>query len=486
MVAIRFLPVGAVRCGAQMWRTQGKLFATVVVKAAFGNSPDGIASMLPDCDPVRRRDEYYDNDGQKSLLDCSDLAPYLGRGEVFFQGAAYVPNGGRTVARLAVTRGGMPLVDKRLFVSTPSGASSSVVRVPIRYENAFGGAGHAANPVGRADAWLSHASNADAPASLGPIARNWSQRSALLRVEDRRHHHGKELRLNAGFPWEYFHAAPPDQRAPDFFQASDRVLLEGLTPGGGTITMGLPAPEAAARVLRPGKAPSSLALVADMLRIDGERRRITVTWRGFFPVDDERQKWVLAAGVSLPDADIEWPDAVTSAGSKLGHLPHVTVDPGAFDVDLGATEGVRVSKLAKKTMPFRLEPPATDEATEDAPPSRPGPTRKATPMPGAPWGTPAKPASRPPAGRAVTEAMQAFADLRPGASTRPPQTPTPQTRPPQTPPLQGRPPHVPTSPQQPPIRVVSPAPEARPECVELAPGLGSELLLAIVKRVKSS
>lgn len=482
MVAFRMLPVGPVRCGTQLWRAHGKLFATIIVKAAFGH----VGQMLDECDPIQESDDHHDGDPTKSLRDDTDLVPYLGTGEVLFEGAAYLASGGRAQARLAVLRDDKVLVDKRIIVRAPPGAPGGIARVPITYENALGGPGHPQNPVGQPHPQLVHATHASEPASLGPIAPIWRARASLLGPSHKRPRAavGRPMDLQPGFPWEFFHAAPPDQRSPEFFQGNERIRLEHLTPGSTAAEIQLPGAQAEVRVLRAGKTALSVGFNADVLRIDGERLRVTVSWRGFFEVKTEHDTLVLAAGVRTPAQPIVWPPA--AKGSTVVMRPPRT-DPGTagapLEPELGETAALNERALDQNTLPF-----AGGGAQR-------GSSRPAPPIPGAPWAAVAAPVPSPAGAQTVSDP---HAGERRGSSERPavvapphqvatpaPVSPAYAPAPAFAPSLARAPaPAAPPSPSPMPAAppAPSPMPAAAPAFVQMPEGLGTDLLITIATR----
>jgi uncharacterized protein YjbI with pentapeptide repeats len=134
-------------------------------------------------------------------------------------------------------------------------------RMPLRWSHAYGGAGFAANPLGKGAAPvkvdgmqlhflpniedprqpLSLSSQAGAPAGFGPIDQTWPQRAAF---------HGRydEAWLKNEFPaiasdtdWRFFNIAPEDQQQIEPFRGDERYafrnmhpnrpVLEGMLPG---------------------------------------------------------------------------------------------------------------------------------------------------------------------------------------------------------------------------------------------------------------
>src|SRR5262245_58193854 len=83
---------GNVSCGVALWRTQGRLFMTVIVKARFSLAHERVVVPMSPLDIVRE-DRPHGRVPSRSLEASSDLAPYLARCDVTFTGAAYARGG---------------------------------------------------------------------------------------------------------------------------------------------------------------------------------------------------------------------------------------------------------------------------------------------------------------------------------------------------------------------------------------------------------
>lgn len=338
---ITLLPMRGARCSTLLWRARGATFATVIVKATLQPGPRGELELVRPGDPIVEKDEHWDGDPARSLRDVSDRVPYLPRGEVLLVGSARSTGGARGVVRLVVARpGSPPLVDRRVVVRGDDAPRGQALVVPLTYENAAGGMGHAENPVGRASPLLVDPLDAAMPGSFGPRASSWPSRSRLVSPAQRSGLEGDVWHLD-DVPPDYFHAAPPKQRATGFFLGDETIAIDGVTANGARIEWRLPVVRAAARVM--GDPPSAMRLVADVLRIDTDQRRVSLVFRGQLP---------LTAG-TVPSIAV----SVTSASDEK--LVDATVEHSG--------EG------GGPSLPFRAGMQAPSRA------------RSSSPVPGAPW-----------------------------------------------------------------------------------------------------
>lgn len=372
MVAVRLVPVGSVKCGSLAWRA-ARSFTTVIVKATFGFDAEGRAELRPDGDDIVVRDEHIDNNPTRALREASDLAPYLAVGEVLFRGHAHPRGPAPTPCRIVVARGARPLIDKRFVVMSPRGEP-----VSLTAENAIGGPGFPDNPVGRAEPLVINPLDPRAPALVGPIPRVWRARASLLRPDDKPGLKKRQLEIGEGFQWAFFHAAPIDQRARTTFVGDESIHLEGLARDRPHVELRLPQARAEARWVRSDAPAVPIELRADTIRVDGDAGRVTLTWRGFFEVAEGEHRMVVAAGVSIHGAPIDWPEIAPETDEVGAPSPE---QPAAV-ISLGETGILHLDGLNAPTLPF-----GTKSADEGSP-SRP----KAN-IPGAPFAPPSTPGS---------------------------------------------------------------------------------------------
>jgi len=462
MVAVRLLPIAGARAGAQVWRSRGKVFATIAVKATFEPSPTGALLLVEAADDLVQRDEHWEQNPTRSLRDCSDLAPYLGSGEVILRGSAHVPGGSRSVVRLTVARAGASLVDKRIVVRADDLPAGRAVSIPITYENALGGPGHRQNPVGRSTPLFIDPIDPANAGSFGPIARIWHARASLLRPEHKKALQGRVWTLDEGFVADFFHAAPPNQRIAGFFAGDETIALDGFGPRGGRVEWKLSGARAEARRMHEEGAATPIALHADLLRIDTDRERVTLTWRGYFPIEEGVDGVVVAAGVAPRGVEIAWPAVLPADDEKAA-----TSEPAggaSAPIALNETGILHMDGLAAPTLPF-AERDDEELGTEA--------TKPTSNVPGAPWAraepAPAAPRARPGQKKTLHEGDMRVDELLTAASAA------------AAPPRVTAPPVVREPRQE--IREKS-SPALDTGVVIVGPGLGAELLAALADELK--
>jgi len=267
-------PLGPISAASIPWRARGALHLTVVVKATFALVPEGRMTIA-EPDPIAPG-EVPDPSGV-GLRTAGDLAPYLGRADVWLTGHAAVPP--RFVepcvrVQLAVVQQGAVRIDKQLDLDR-AGAAGDPPRVRI--------------------------------AGMGPIAADWPLRSRWLEGTSPPRLHGPALDLGGAIHSEYFQTSPLDQRL-DAIRGDEWIVLGGMVAGRPRLRTQLPAAFGAARLHR-GEGPAEpVALAADSLQIDVDRLRCSILWRGRVPIDDETALTSVrvVAGLEQPGRPIAW------------------------------------------------------------------------------------------------------------------------------------------------------------------------------------
>jgi hypothetical protein len=303
------------------WRARGQLYVSVVVKGTFVIVPGGAMTIAAP-DPIAADEQ--DGEGGIGLRTAGDLAPYLRQVDVYLTGKAYPPADAapavtpsapahalpRSISvRLAVARQGapLPIIDKSLDLDISIEDAAEAWRGPTRE--------HGGRPV--------------RIAGMGPLSKHWPIRSRLLGAVDPRKLEGPIIEIPEVFDWAYFQGAPLDQRI-DMLHGSDRIILEGMHPKLARIEAAMPNAQGAARLF--GHAPGlrtgrQVALVADTLRIDADRLRCSILWRGRFPVASEKEltSMHIVAGVELNGQPMEvidpFRDAPAANPTKSAQAP---------------------------------------------------------------------------------------------------------------------------------------------------------------------
>ena len=114
---VEVVPLNPVSCASALWRMDGFLRVTIVVKATFGLVPDGPARMIAP-EAIVSRDRHHDKNPVASVEATGEIAPYLPKAGVVLVGHAYGPSGQAVPAmsaRLCIVRE-RALIDKTVHV----------------------------------------------------------------------------------------------------------------------------------------------------------------------------------------------------------------------------------------------------------------------------------------------------------------------------------------------------------------------------------
>ncbi len=332
-------------CGSLVWRRDGALWVTVVTKATFAIEPErGARLVTPAPVPVFAEDRHLDKVPGNSLEAASDLVPLLPSAGVVLTGHAYATPG-RPVpalsARLSVFRGsgadaGKPVLEKLIHVfgdrtAAAPGAPRPFLRMPLRYERAFGGPNVAANPigtgaeVGSTPPNLVDPSDPRRPACFGAIDPAFPIRRSFLGTDQRRALAERVPELGEGFPFGYFQAAPVDQRL-EGIVGDEWIMLDGMHPALPRVRTQIPRVTGVARCSFGGEPLQAVEMFADTLAIDTDQQTFSIVWRGHIGLEGGEELLPLLAvyaGLETPSMSPRWPviEAPARAAAPAAPVP---------------------------------------------------------------------------------------------------------------------------------------------------------------------
>lgn len=380
---VAVIPVGPLRAASLLWRVQGQLHTTVMVKARLWLRHGELAALASPVDVVTR-DSHHGGSPLRSLRQASDLAPYRQRCDVWLVGHCYgKPRQpvSSTTARLALYQGQRALLDKSLNIfgdrSTDEEEPAPFERMPLVYERAFGGIGVLNNPVGVGmrigdpEPNIVHPKFPSRPAGFGPIARYWRARAFELSDEVRRGLEQAVIQIPGDFDWGYYQTAPRDQQVVHL-EGDEWIVLDGLHPNLSRLQCRLPSLQARARLWSHRAAPSTpgqeIGLVADTLAIDTDEQTCTVMWRGSFPLQSEELLSTIRVGVGVATRDqtIDWAPFWKADPAEYAQVP--PSEDADIDIDASGTVVIHRPELDEATT---LASPTSEPATEKVAPELP-------------------------------------------------------------------------------------------------------------------
>jgi uncharacterized protein YjbI with pentapeptide repeats len=301
----------------------------VIVRGAFALRPGQPLEPFPTLSkqgPMKGEEFLPDDDDRTGeAVYPGDFADFKLNAEVLLLGACHAP-GGRPVkecpVRFAVGAWSKSLrvLGRRFWSDGMLQAGTEpqpFTRMPLRYENAFGGPGHARNPVGKGigtlempsveakEAPVRSRSDRPEPAGYGPLSSLWPDRAARIGKE-----YGSSWKKTRApfyaedFDWRYFHSAPADQQLEGYLRGDEEVVLQNLHPEAPLLSVRLPGLRIRAFVKDDRGDLREVRMSLDTLCAVPDEGRLLLTWRGLGPVREDDLKdvaFMLLASEPLSD-----------------------------------------------------------------------------------------------------------------------------------------------------------------------------------------
>ena len=297
-----------------------QLSATFFVKATFEMRHDHPPKAAKASELITG-DVHYDGDDKKSIRYSSDFAVFKPRSDVLLVGNCH-SLAGQPSARTPVSmRVGelsktLNVTGNRYYKDLGSNVTDPVpfTRMPVSYENSFGGPRYKKNPVGKGHSAKeftdsghdrlplpnieyppeTKSNRSKEPAGFGPLNGRWSQRMQYVGT----YGHNWEKTCWPWFPkdfdWSYFNAAPKDQQVDGYLRGDEKIELENLHPDHSIYRSHLP--DLRARCFFREANPDEerplreVPLLLDTLWIDIEKELLILVWRGLVEIHSLKMK----------------------------------------------------------------------------------------------------------------------------------------------------------------------------------------------------
>lgn len=312
---------------------------TLIAKATYAIGRGGRLALAEEQAPVRLFPEPWDDAPGASLRHESDAVPFKPAADVLLLGTV-VPRRGRTTEVDVALHVGSLVRRARVFgdrrweqgrSGLAIGPAEPFERMPLVHERAYGGTApapgggepvaFAANPVGRgfvppgaeedADgallpnledpgALVTTPADRPAPAAFGVVSPGWSPRVEHLGTFDEAWRERRAPHLPLDFDPRFWNVAPPALRLAGGLRAGDHVEVEGVSPDG-ALRFELPAVALVATVRLAPDEPRTVAMRADTLVVDADRRLVEIVLRASFDAH-ERLLDLAAVDVSIAAA----------------------------------------------------------------------------------------------------------------------------------------------------------------------------------------
>jgi hypothetical protein len=326
----------------------GRESLVVVAKGTIGipDRPDSELALLDEQVPLVTGDIFTGEPGFSAPLYETDFAPGKPRCDVLLNGSACAPGGQPTErVRVGLRVGSMTkafeVVGNRVWGHAggiiSAGRPEPFTKMPISYDNAFGGVDKAyedpalqrtylPNHAGKGffanlDPWVfggkplpnteeldrpvTQPSGNYTPMSFGPLARGWQHRIRWAGTYDARWLEHQFPFLPEDFDTRYFQSAPDDQQI-DHPRGGEEVVLYNLTPQGRT-SFRLPGDLSLPVVFtgRDGSA-TDVPAVLDTVLLEPDVSRFMLCWRASLPLRRNiREVRQVTVGHTAQDAERE-------------------------------------------------------------------------------------------------------------------------------------------------------------------------------------
>ena len=304
---------------------QGTAFYTIVMRATFNITEDGMFKLAGDQEGVLVADEYYAETASSSLHKPNDLAPIKMNTDIYVTGSAKSEKGaqleswqvnvqvGELSKSLTVFGSREWLYNKAdgWILSSPETCSE----VKLRYELASGGSwgdeddgeDSDMNPIGRGccnpdllnkeETFLAPqilAVGEDVPAlgefltakGFGPIPPSWEQRLVYAGTYDSEWEENQHPLPPKDFQYDFYSAAHPDLIYSGYLKGNENVSLEGLTSAG-KLTYKLPGYSISAEFTDRKDNMFGGTGRLDTLHIDVDEMKMYLVWRVTVHYGDE-------------------------------------------------------------------------------------------------------------------------------------------------------------------------------------------------------
>lgn len=295
---------------------------TFVIKGTFDLVPGEVAAPAEE-QLFPTGDQCYDEDDEQtgSLYYDSDFAFRKPAADVLAVGTAHAPGGEPTRSfdvRLQVgdlvrtlTVSGERYWKPGLLSSAPTPAEP-FVSLPLRYEEAYGGAGFSKNPTGRGfereeveggeelrplpriedpTGVVTSPRSRPEPAAFGPLHREWAERQSHVGTYKGRYLEQRWPWFPEDFDFAYFQAAPPEQQVAGYLRGDEELRFDNMNAEVERFESRLPGVRVRCFVdAARGDSQNEFRevnLQLDTLWVDTDQAKLVLVWRGWTPVASE-------------------------------------------------------------------------------------------------------------------------------------------------------------------------------------------------------
>lgn len=300
---------------------QGVEHLVAVAKATYRVWPDGTCTLAEVQAPLVLEDQFYGEPGLSSVRCETDFSQRKAKTDVILVGHAYAPRGVTTdVVDVALQVGQLRKIVRvfgdRIWKSSLVGYSPSkpvsFLKMPLRYERAFGGVDsshpdqkrhafeernlvgtgfHKRNHDGIAGTPLPNIEDPQhlvsspfdrpAPMGFGFVCRNWRPRRMYAGTYDEKWLEEQFPFLPEDFDERYFQGAPEDQWCGPL-RGGEQVRVTSVTPTG-LWGFSVPAPRMEVKIVSQ-HGEEDFRPILDTLILEPDEERVILVWRTCTPL----------------------------------------------------------------------------------------------------------------------------------------------------------------------------------------------------------
>jgi uncharacterized protein YjbI with pentapeptide repeats len=298
--------------------------ATCIIKGTFSLRRNGKAEPVEEHDPLSG-DLFVEDDMERSYIYESDFACFKPRTDLFLYGKCHPlgnqpAQGCRVTFQVGEQKKSLYIFGNRFWQQNAAGVwgisdPTPFTEMALIYENSYGGAGFANNPVGKGfsrtineagkEYWpLPNIENPERllvspdqhpdPVGFGPLGRMWPLRTTgKIGTYDDRWLQERWPYFPSDFDWGYFNGAPPDMQMNGYLLGDEPLYFENLHPQYPHYHAQLPCLRTRLfinEIVGDAARFREVKLKLDTLWVDMEAEKLNLIWRGVIEVASEEMQ----------------------------------------------------------------------------------------------------------------------------------------------------------------------------------------------------
>jgi len=314
-----------------------KAFQVVILKGTFKIQKDALLKPLPDQRPLTLTDQFYGELNESSIRFESELVPYKPNSDIIVNAIAHTPKKKPVSQWTASVQVGklkkeLLIMGKRYWkkkrMSWKITDAESCMKVPIKYENAYGGQfNHEGeldvfeeNPVGCGYVNKKYLNNIEQlpapsimkkeepviefnqyyePQGFSVISKSWLQRRKYAGTYDEKWINERHPKLPKDFDFSYYNCAHPEMIYNGYLIGNESVELANLHPEHKILQFYLPSYKVFLLLRYLNGQLKMCKVELDTLHIELPEEQAFLIWRGKFFTGEPLR--IIEARMTIPD-----------------------------------------------------------------------------------------------------------------------------------------------------------------------------------------